>query len=117
MARRSEFVDYLVETLAPLGDVRARAMFGGHGIYANDTMFALVADDVLYIKVDDQNEKQFADSGSEPFHFERNGERFAMSYWKAPEETLDDPNELLLWARLGVDASLRKKAGQRKRRR
>ena len=48
MPKRSEFVDYLVENLQSLGVVRARAMFGGFGIYLNDLMFGLVADDELF---------------------------------------------------------------------
>lgn len=39
-----EYVDYLLDQLAPLGAVRARAMFGGYGIYLDRLMFALVAD-------------------------------------------------------------------------
>ena len=50
MARQSEFVTYLLEQLAPLGEVRARAMFGGYGIYLGERMFALVAEDTLYLK-------------------------------------------------------------------
>lgn len=115
MPARSEFVDYLVETLQVLGEVRARSMFGGFGIYAGDTMFALVADDVLYLKADEENVQRFKDQGSEPFYYERNGTRHAMSYWRAPEDSLDDPDELVSWARLGVDASLRKRRGTKKR--
>lgn len=47
MPRRSEFVDYLVESLTPVGDVEARAMFGGWGFYLDGRMFALVAFDTF----------------------------------------------------------------------
>ena len=59
MACRSEFVTYLLERLAPLGEVRACAMFGGYGIYLGERMFALVAEDMFYIKVDDVNRAEF----------------------------------------------------------
>ena len=42
-----------------LGDtsVRARRMFGGQGIYRNGRMFALVYDEVVYMKVSDDEAK------------------------------------------------------------
>lgn len=52
MAMRNEFVEYLLELLEPSGGVRAKAMFGGFGIYRDNLMFGLVADDILYFKVD-----------------------------------------------------------------
>lgn len=38
------------------GEIRSRRMFGGHGIYRDDLMFAIVADDVLYLKAEDKSE-------------------------------------------------------------
>ena len=55
MAPRSDFVDFLLEGLQPLGAVSARRMFGGYGIYCEGVMFGLVADDALYLKVDATN--------------------------------------------------------------
>ena len=51
-----EFRDYLLELLAPLEGVTARRMFGGGGLYLEDTMFAIVADDVLFLKVAETNQ-------------------------------------------------------------
>ena len=47
MARHSEFVEFVLELLTPVGAVRARAMFGGFGIYRGDTFFAIIVDDKL----------------------------------------------------------------------
>jgi hypothetical protein len=35
MPKRCEFVDFLLGKLAPLGDVSAKSMFGGWGIYSD----------------------------------------------------------------------------------
>ena len=49
----SEFVTYVLEVLAPLGqEVRARRMFGGYGLSCDGLTFALVADEVLYLKAE-----------------------------------------------------------------
>ncbi|NIR58502.1 MAG: TfoX/Sxy family protein, partial [Gammaproteobacteria bacterium] len=45
----SEFVSHLLDMLEPLGPVSARRMFGGYGIYLDRLMFALVADDSLFL--------------------------------------------------------------------
>lgn len=90
MARQSEFVTYLLEQLAPLGEVRARSMFGGFGIYLGERMFALVAEDALYLKVDEVNRAEFETRGLEPFRYEMRGERKQMNYWQPPAEAMDD---------------------------
>ena len=107
MRQRNEFVEYLLELLQGLGQIRARAMFGGYGIYSDDIMFALVADEVLYFKTDVKNLPDFEKRGLGPFRYERNGKQYAMSYNEAPGETLDDPDEMALWARKAIDAAHR----------
>ena len=47
--------------------IRIRSMFGGAGVYSGDYFFALIADDVLYLKVDDTNRPDFEERGMGPF--------------------------------------------------
>ena len=105
MRHSNEFVEYLLELLQGIGDVNARAMFGGYGIYHDDIMFALVADEALYFKTDESNLQDFEERGLEPFRYERSGKQYSMSYSEAPGETLDDPDEMTLWARKAIDAA------------
>ena len=123
MAHCNEFIEYLLELLQGVGMVRARAMFGGFGLYYyngvehDGIMFALVADDVLYLKTDKDNLPDFEQRGLEPFRYERNGKPFSMSYSEAPGEVLDDPDEMTHWARNSIDAAIRsaaKKSGKSK---
>lgn len=44
------FRAFVLEQLTDLESVRARAMFGGVGLYAGDVFFGLVAADALYLK-------------------------------------------------------------------
>jgi len=112
MAER-ESAEHALELLAPLGPVRARAMFGGYGIYHEDVMFGLVASDQLYLKVDDETKERFREAGGEPFSYDGKDKPIEMSYWTAPDETLDDPTALLPWAELALDAARRAKASRR----
>lgn len=108
MLRSSEFVNYLLEQLTPLGEVSAKSMFGGWGIYHEGRMVALVADDTLYFKVDDANRPDFEREGLQPFRYERTGGTAAvMSYYQPPAAAIDDRDELCRWAQLGVDAARR----------
>lgn len=109
----SEFVDYLHEVFAEFGPIRSRRMFGGHGIYHNDVMFGLVADDVLYLKADGQTEKVFSERGLEPFEYVKKGKSMKMSYFTAPEEIYEDLSEAKTWANLAYSAAVRKKAKPR----
>jgi DNA transformation protein len=103
----SEFIDYLHELLAPLGRVATRRMFGGYGVYHQGVMFALVADEVLYLKVDDQSLALFEQAGCEPFVFYRDGRPVVMSYREAPVEMFEDPDQARYWAQLAWQAAQR----------
>lgn len=106
--------------LLPLGPVQARAMFGGHGLYLEGVMFALLGPD-LHLKVDDETKPRFAAAGGVPFTYQREGRRpVEMSFWKPPTGALADAGALLPWAELAVAAARRakaKKAGKKARRR
>lgn len=101
------FLDYLRELFAPLGPVTIRAMFGGHGVYADGLMIGLVAEQQVYLKVDDQTRARFEAAGSMPFVYAGKGKPLTMSYWLAPDGAMDDPAEMLPWARLAVEAAIR----------
>ncbi len=97
------FVDGVLGRLLPLGPVRARAMFGGWGLFLDDAMFGLIAGERLYFKVDAETERRFAAASAEAFTYLRQGKRIAMSYRAAPLET----GALLPWAELGLEAARR----------
>ena len=103
----NEFVTHVLDLLEPLGPVTARRMFGGYGIYLDGTMFALVADDTLYLKVDDTSRGEFVAAGLEPFRYSKKGKSYQMSYHAAPEDALEEAELLRDWARKAVDAAFR----------
>jgi DNA transformation protein len=110
---RSEFVERALARLLPMGPVRARAMFGGWGLFLDDVMFALIAGERLYFKVDAETEARFAAAGAQAFTYARRGARVAMSYREAPAGTLEAAEALLPWAELGLDAARRNRRRKR----
>ena len=118
MAVSAEFQAFVAELLAPVGPVSIRRMFGGAGVFYDDVMFALIAAEVLYLKADDINRRDFEAAGTRPFHYQtRHGERALTGYWELPEELLDQPEQCAAWARQAIDAALRAKAAKRPKRR
>ena len=103
-------IDQALELLDGLGPLRFKRMFGAVGLYCDDLFFAVLDEETLYFKVDAENEPLFREAGSTPFTFEQNGETVAMGYWRIPEAAMDDSEEAVRWARLGVDAALRARA-------
>ena len=110
----SEFQSFLEDLFAPLGGVSMRRMFGGLGIYRDGVMFALVAEDVLYLKTDEAGQAAFAAEGCAPFRYEARGKSATMSYWRLPERLYDEPEEFRDWALAAVRVAARAKTAQKK---
>jgi DNA transformation protein and related proteins len=101
-----ELADHVCDMLSRLGPVVARSMFGGFGIYLDGLMFALIADEVLYLKADTASKGPFEDAGMAPFKPWEH-KPMVMPYWEVPAEVMDDPDALSAWGRAAFDAALR----------
>jgi DNA transformation protein len=108
MAIDPGLAEILQETWQPLGALRIKRMFGGAGVFIGDTMIALIADDALYVKGDRDTQAAYEAAGSSPFTYTRSGaEPVIMSYWRAPDRLLDDPDELRAWGERALAAAER----------
>jgi DNA transformation protein len=103
-------VDHCLELFAPLGAVRARRMFGGHGLYVDDLFVALIAFDRLYLKVDAATQPAFEAAGCEPFVYDGKGKPITMGYWTVPADAMESPALMQPWARQAIAAALRARA-------
>ena len=106
----NDFVDYVMELLGPFGTVGARRMFGGHGVYLDGLMFAIVSEDTLYLKADEMNRIEFEQAGCEIFGYARKGRRATLGFFRAPEDAMESPELMLPWARTAYAAALRANA-------
>jgi len=114
-----EFRDFVLDQLARVPELRSKSMFGGVGLYSGERFFGIVAADELFLKVDDSNRAAYEAAGSEPFRPLADPKRpVSMSYWRVPIEVLEDPTELVVWARAAIHAasaaSARKPRAKRK---
>ena len=103
MAVPDSFRDRVMADLEPLGDVRARAMFGGYGIFEDGDMFGLLSGSELYFKVGDANRAAFEEAGAQQFS--------RMPYFRVPDSVLEDAGLLQEWthAAIGVGHATAKK--------
>ncbi|MDR3425883.1 TfoX/Sxy family protein [Silvimonas sp.] len=116
MPAKSEYLEWLVEQLAPLGHIRVKSMFGGYGLYCDEVFFALIADDVFYVKVDDTSRPRFEAEQLQPFMYRmKDGCQQTMSYYPLPENTLEDPEAIRDWSREGIGAGLRAATSKNKK--
>jgi DNA transformation protein and related proteins len=117
MPVNEEYLDYAVDQLGCIGEVVPKKMFGGVGLYREGLFFGLIAGDVLYFKVDDENRRGYEAAGSKPFQPYGEGS-YSMSYYEVPVDVLEDVDKLRAWARGAVAAAERKaSSGTRRKKR
>jgi DNA transformation protein len=95
--------EFIRELFLPFGLVTVKRMFGGAGIWSEGSMFGLVFDSAIFLKVDEASIPDFEREGSKPFVYTRAKSkgrvgRASLSYWRLPERLYDDPEELAVWA-------------------
>ena len=106
MVASDSFAEFLREQLAPLGRVTLRRMFGKTGVFCDGVMFGMVTDNMLYLRVDDDNRLAFKEAeSSPPLSYAKKGETIDLSFWRAPERLFDEPDELVRWARAALAAA------------
>ena len=93
----TSFREFVLDQMAGLDGLRARAMFGGVGLYADDVFFGILAADELFFKVDDTNRREYQTAGSVPFkpYADR---AMTMPYYSVPIVVLEDAATLRQWA-------------------
>ena len=105
------FKSFVLDQLEELGDVTARSMFGGVGLYHRGVFFGLLARDTLYLKVDERTRSDYEDAGMTPFEpypgRRRSKRGGTMRYYSVPLEILESPIDLAAWARKAVAAAAR----------
>ena len=108
MPNSADFIAHVLELMRPTAPARARAMFGGHGIYAGGPIIGIVIDDILYLKTDEINRSQVTALALEPFvYLTKTEAKNSTSYFRAPDEALENPEAMRNWLRSAQGAALR----------
>ena len=97
----ASFLEFVLEPLAPLGALRSRRMFGGHGLYRGEAFFAIVHRGRLYFRTDETERAEYRRRGAAPF--QPRADQTLGTYWEVPADVLEDPELVLDWARRAAD--------------
>jgi DNA transformation protein len=112
-------VDSLVEELFAaldgLGELRARRMFGGTGLYCDDVFFGLVAEGVLYFKVDAESVEDYRAAGAAPFRPFPERPAAELGYFAVPLEVQERRERLHAWAARALVAARGRDAAKRRK--
>ena len=111
------YCTFIIDALSrSLPDIRTRKMFGGVGVYSGDLFFALLDDDTLYFKVDDETRPDFEAIGMGPFRpFGEDGE--TMQYYEVSADLIEDSDALAVWAERAISVARRAQARRPRKKR
>ena len=101
MAVSNDFLEYIQDQLREWGEISVRRMFGGAGLWRDGKMFGLVADDVVYLKVDETNRGKYEAACSSPLK-PFDDHKTVLSFYEVPPDIFESPVEFTEW----VDESL-----------
>ena len=108
MAFSKQFADYILELSEPIGPVTLRRMFGGACLKYGTATFALIKDDTVFLRVDEGNMDHFKVAKSYPFTYTRKNKEITLgSYYRMPDEALEDTELFVDWAKRSIDAAKR----------
>jgi DNA transformation protein and related proteins len=115
----NSFKEFVLDQLSALPDVRAKAMFGAHGLYQGEHFFGILDEGRLFFKTNAQSQPDYLARGMEPFSYVSKGRTLTMSYHEVPDEVLENPPELVAWAQRAIQTptSHPKKPAKRVKRR
>lgn len=109
MSAQPQLAEHVIDQLADWGEVRARRMFGGVGLFHEARMFGLIFSGQLYFRVN----RAAAEADSErAFGYQRGQRWVRLPYLRIDAEALEHPEAL---ARLADAAWLAAGTKQRTR--
>jgi DNA transformation protein len=96
------FKEFVLDQLRSLPELRAKAMFGGHGLYSGANFFGILIQGQLYFKVDEASRAAYAERGMKPFTYTKAKKLMTMNYWEVPPDILEDTELAVAWANQSI---------------
>jgi DNA transformation protein len=100
------FKDFVLDQLQELDSVEARRMFGGHGLYQDETFFGIIHKGRLYFKIDEHTVAAYRRRKMKPFR--PNANQSLKTYYEVPVEIIEDGDRLGAWAEAAIRCQRKK---------
>lgn len=97
------FLQQSSSIFSSFGVIKTRSMFGGFGIFCNDTMFALIVNDELHLRGTNQNEAEFKKLNMQPYCYTKRGFPVVTKYYAVPASWWTNTDELLKQAKRALN--------------
>jgi DNA transformation protein len=110
------FKESVLDQLSTLPELRARAMFGAHGLYSVEKFFGILDEGRLFFKTDARSQADYTVRGMGPFTYEMKGKVMTMAYHEVPPDVLENAPELTAWARKAIQLAASSKKSRTKKR-
>jgi DNA transformation protein len=104
MTVTSHFLLNAVESMSHVTPVSYRRIFNGYGIYHQGVQFAIVTNDRLYFRADDQSRSIYLAKHMTAF-LPATITAGESNFFQLPDDVLDNPAELIFWMRIAVEAA------------
>jgi len=101
MAVSDSYLAFVLEQLAGVRALVTKRMFGGVGIYSGDVFFAVIDNDTIFFKVDDELATRYRKAGMPPFA-PMPDKPPMKSYYQVPPDVLEDADEMVTWAKESI---------------
>ena len=105
--KNDSFKDFVVDQLQELDNVEARRMFGGFGLYRDETFFGIIHKGKLYFKIDESTVGAYRRRKMKPFR--PNARQTLKSYFQVPVDIIEDGDQLSEWAVKAIGCQRRSK--------
>ncbi|WP_025739907.1 TfoX/Sxy family DNA transformation protein [Salinivibrio socompensis] len=91
---------------AKFGNIKSRSMFGGFGLFCENTMFALVVNNTLHLRAGKENEALLKQQDLTPYVYKKRGFPVVTKYFAIPDAWWNDQQRLLAEAKNALDVAI-----------
>ena len=106
MRMKSSLASYVTEQLSFLGPISNRSIFGAVGIFIDERLLGIVADEVLYLHTGPTNREDYLSRGCRQFKPYPNAFDLTTDHHQVPTEIVADPQTLKEWGQRALHAAI-----------
>ncbi len=106
MRIQSSLASHVTEQLSFLGSISNRVIFSAIGIFIDERLLGIVADDVLYLHTGPSNRDDYLSRGCRQFKPYPNAYNLTTDHHQVPDEIVNDPEQLKVWGERALSAAI-----------